>query len=92
MRIEAYNQVASLYQTSKTTSTAKAGKFTMGQDQVQISSLGRDLQIAKQAVAETSDIREDKVAELKSQIDSGTYSVDTSDFASVLLSKFNAGL
>jgi len=92
MRIEAYNQIAQLYNASKPTQTSKTSKPTMGSDQVQISSMGRDYQIAKQAVAETPDIREDRVAELKSKIDSGTYSVDTADFASVLLSRYNAGL
>lgn len=92
MRIEAYNQIAQLYSVNKPTQTSKTSRPGMGSDQVQISSLGRDMQVAKKAAAETSDIREDRVAELKSRIDSGTYSVDTKDFASMLLSKYNAGL
>lgn len=92
MRIEAYNQIAQLYNVNKPTQTSKTSRPGMGSDQVQISSLGRDMQVAKKAAAETSDIREDRVAELKSRIDSGTYSVDTKDFASMLLSKYNAGL
>ena len=47
-------------------------------------------QIAKQAVADASDIREDKVSQLKSMIDAGTYSVEPGDFASKLLEKYNA--
>lgn len=92
MRIEAYNQIAQLYNVNKPTQTSKTARPGMGSDQVQISSLGRDMQVAKKAAAETSDIREGRVAELKSRIDSGTYSVDTKDFASMLLSKYNAGL
>jgi negative regulator of flagellin synthesis FlgM len=61
----------------------------MGRDQVQISSAGRDFQIAKQAVAEASDIREDKVAEMKQKLEAGNYQVDAGDFASVLLAKYN---
>ena len=90
MRIEAYNQVAALYKTNKTTKTQSTGSVNAGKDQVQISQIGRDYQIAKQAVAETSDIREDKVADLKSSIASGNYSVDEGDFASKLLEKYNA--
>ena len=67
MRIEAYNQVAQLYKTNKTSSTRPASASAMGRDEVQISSFGRDYQIAKKAVAEASDIREDKVAEMKSK-------------------------
>ena len=65
MRIEAYNQVAQLYKTNKTSNARAAATTSMGRDEVQISSFGRDYQIAKKAVAEASDIREDKVAEMK---------------------------
>lgn len=89
MRIEAYNQVAQLYKTNKTSTTRPASATGMGRDEVQISSFGRDYQIAKKAVAEASDIREDKVAELKTSVQSGKYDVDSGDFASMLLAKYN---
>lgn len=92
MRIEAYNQVAQLYKTNKTSGTQSAAKVGMGRDEVQISSFGRDYQIAKKAVAEASDIREDKVAEMKTKLASNDYQVDTGDFASKLLKKYNMGL
>ena len=44
--------------------------------------------VAKES--EASDIREDKVSQLKSMIDAGTYSVEPGDFASKLLEKYNA--
>ena len=92
MRIEAYNQVAQLYKTNKQASTRAAGSAGMGRDEVQISSFGRDYQIAKKAVAEVSDIREDKVAEMKTKLESNDYQVDTGDFASKLLEKYQMGL
>lgn len=49
-------------------------------------------QIAKQAVTEAADIREDKVAELKAKVNSGNYFVDTADFAKKLLEKYNTSL
>lgn len=88
MRIEAYNQVAQLYKTNKTTRTAKTDRADAVRDEVQISSFGRDYQIAKQAVAEASDIREDKVAELAAKVNSGTYDVSADDFAGKLLEKY----
>ena len=54
-----------------------------------MSQAGRDFQIAKQAVANASDVREDKVAELKTKVESGNYQVDAGDFASKLLEKYN---
>ncbi|MCI5821427.1 MAG: flagellar biosynthesis anti-sigma factor FlgM [Pararoseburia sp.] len=92
MRIEAYNQVAQLYKTNKASGARPTSKAGMGRDEVQISSFGRDYQVAKKAVAEASDIREDKVAEMKTKLESNNYQVDTGDFASKLLEKYNMGL
>lgn len=92
MRIDAYNQVAALYNSSKAAKPQKTNNVSSARDEVQISSFGRDYQIAKQAVAEASDIREDRVSELKTSVQSGSYSVDSGDFASMLLEKYNASL
>lgn len=90
MRIEAYNQVAQLYKGGKSAKAQKTYDASAGRDHVTISQAGYDYQIAKQAVAEASDIREDKVAQLKARIESGSYKVDSGDFASKLLEKYNA--
>lgn len=90
MRIDAYNQIAQVYGTQKTARTQRTQSVSGHRDQVSISQAGRDYQIAKNAVSEASDIREDKVAQLKSQIDAGTYSVDEGSFASKLLEKYEA--
>ena len=92
MRIEAYNQVAQLYKTNKASGARPTSKAGMGRDEVQISSFGRDYQVAKKAVAEASDIMEDKVADMKTKLESNNYQVDTGDFASKLLEKYNMGL
>ena len=81
MRIDAYNQIAQLYKTGKSIRTNKANSTASVRDEVQISQTARDYQIAKQAVTEAADIREDKVAELKAKVNSGNYFVDTADFA-----------
>ncbi len=87
MRIEAYNQVTGIYKAASTTKTR--GNYSVGsRDEVQISQAGRDFQIAKQAVAQSADIREDKVAQLKAKIDAGEYQVSAGDFASKLLEKY----
>ena len=89
MRIEAYNQVAQLYQSSNTKNTTQAAKTNgMGRDEVQISSTGKDYHVAKSAVSEAADIREDLVEDIKARIKAGTYDVSPDDFAEKLLSKF----
>ena len=82
--------MAQLYNREKTQKVQNTKQMSTGRDEVQISSMGRDNQIAKQAVADASDIREDRVAQLKERLDSGNYNVDMNDFANKLLEKYNA--
>ena len=90
MRIDAYNQIAQLYGVQKSYNAPnKAKSASMGSDQLSISQAGYDHQVAKAAVADASDVREDKVAKLKAMVDAGTYSVNPDDFASKLLEKYN---
>lgn len=87
MRIEAYTQVQQLYQTKKA-SKPQAGAKTGFMDQLQLSSVGKDIQTAKAAVAKASDIREDLVNPIKEQIKNGTYEVDTDSFADKLFARY----
>lgn len=87
MRIEAYTQVQSLYNTKKAVKPQSKGKAGLS-DQLQISDFGKDIQIAKQAVAGSSDIREDVTAPIKAAIQAGTYEVSTESFADKLLEKY----
>ena len=89
MRIDAYNQISQIYGVNGKIKTTQATRTSHATDKVEISSFGRDLQIAKQAVANTSDVRMDKVEQLKSQIKNGTYDVDAGSFADMLLQKFS---
>lgn len=91
MRIEAYNQITQVYNAGKA-AKVKSGEGAKERDQVQISQAGRDYQVAKQAVAESADIRENRVAKLKTDIASGNYKIEAGDFASRLIEKYNAYL
>ena len=104
MRIGAFNQISQIYSASKpiktsqiqqvyqtqkpqkTTSTAKTTKSFA--DNLQISSIGKDIQTLKQAVANSPDIREDVTAPIKAKVNAGTYEVSGDDFASKLLEKY----
>lgn len=91
MRIDAYTQVTQLYNTSKVKGTAKPTK-TGFSDAVEISSFGKDYQVAKKAVMSAPDIREDMVASVKAAIDEGTYNVSDSDLADKLLKRYGSVL
>lgn len=87
MRIEAYSQIQQIYNTNRTTKMQEK-KNVRPTDQLQISSMGRDMQIAKEAARAASDIREEVTAPLKASIEAGTYHVSTESFADKLFSKY----
>ena len=87
MRIETYNQVAQVYKANQTQKMDKAERVTR-RDEVQISSLGADYQIAKKAMADIPDVRKDKIAAIKAGMEAGTYKVDSSNFADKLYEKY----
>lgn len=88
MRIEAYNQVQQMYGTKKTTNIKTKGNVGLTSDQLQISSIGKDIQNVKQSVASASDIREDLVAPIKARVQAGTYDVSAESFADKLMQKY----
>jgi len=87
MRIEAYSQVQQLYSNNKISRPQATKKTSDVRDTVSFSSIGKDIQVAKQAVSAAPDIREDKVASLKAAIKNGTYDVSGEAFADKLLAK-----
>lgn len=88
MRIEAYTQVQQIYNTKKTAKLQNKAKMS-STDQLQISSIGKDIQTAKTALAESSDIREELTAPLKASIASGTYQISGESFADKLMQKYD---
>lgn len=89
MRIEAYSQVQQVYNTHKAQVAVKAGTQSFS-DAVQISSFGKDISIAKQAVAQAKDIRTEITEPIKASIANGTYQVSADEFADRLFEKYNA--
>jgi negative regulator of flagellin synthesis FlgM len=94
MRIDAIAQMQQVYGVGKTKRSTNAGKVSRGTDAVEISSIGKDIQTVKAAVKAAPDVRANKVADIKKQIEAGTYNVSGESFADKLLAKYNeaAGL
>ena len=91
MRIDAYTRVQQVYG-NQNTSKLKKEKTHSFSDQLQISSLGKDIQIAKQAVKNSPDIREDVTASIKADMDAGIYHVDSDKFAERLFENYNSAV
>lgn len=87
MRIEAYTQVQQLYNTKKP-SKVQGKSVSTHSDKIQISSIGKDIQTAKNALAATEDIREELTAPIKAGIANGTYQVSSESFAEKLLKHY----
>lgn len=88
MRIEAYTQVQQIYNTKKTAKVQNKAKVS-ATDQLQISTIGKDIQTVKAALAESSDIREELTTPLKASIANGTYQVSGESFADKLMQKYD---
>ncbi|MFA9464526.1 MAG: flagellar biosynthesis anti-sigma factor FlgM [Velocimicrobium sp.] len=89
MRINTYNQIAQLYQSNQTkTTTNKSEKTTSFSDALQLSQTGKDIQVAKQAVKDAPDVREDRVNAIKAELASGTYRVSAEDVAEKLADNY----
>lgn len=87
MRIDAISQVAQIYKTTQTQNSGKSQK-AKAKDEVQISKLGKDFQIAKMALSDTPDTRAEKVEDIKSRMEAGTYEVSNSELADKLMEKY----
>lgn len=87
MRIEAYTKIQQMYNTTVTNKSQRTAAVRKS-DQLHISTFGKDSQIAKQAVASGSDIREELVASLRDKIRDGSYDVSIESFADKLMAKY----
>ncbi|RKI30839.1 flagellar biosynthesis anti-sigma factor FlgM [bacterium 1xD8-6] len=87
MRVDAINHVSQLYKPANAKKTDRAGEVGK-KDAYEISQSAKDYQVAKKAVAEADDIREDKVAELKEALASGAYNVSSQEIAEKIVSSY----
>jgi len=92
MRIDSIKKLDQVYQKASAKSNLKSTKLNSS-DKIEISTLGRDLQVAKKAVNEADDIRWDRVNEIKQRMQSGTYNVSAEEVADKMVeSYFNTSI
>ncbi len=97
MRIDAYSAVNQVYQTNMQTKKETVEKETVEKktsrdDKIEISQVGKDMTVAKKAISEAPDLREDKVKAIKEQMEAGTYSVSSEAIADKLIDSFFGGI
>lgn len=64
----------------------KAGKPAMKRDQIEISQSAKDFQVAMDALKKLPDVRQEKVDDIASQINKGTYKPSTEDIIKKMMS------
>ena len=92
MRMDAYSAVNQVYQTNMQTKKETVEKKTSRDDKIEISQVGKDMTVAKKAISEAPDLREDKVKAIKEQMEAGTYSVSSEAIADKLINSFFGGI
>lgn len=88
MRVEAYSKIQQMYKTNAVKKEQKASQASFS-DRLQISSMGKDIQAARQALENTPDIREELTAPIKSAVKDGSYEVSEESFAEKIFRKYN---
>ncbi len=84
MKINPYIPVQQVYSTKKTNAARKTG--TVGRaDGVEISNIGKEIQVAKQAVANAPDVRAELAEPIRAAVKNGTYEVSSEKFADKLI-------
>ncbi len=90
MRIDAYSAISQAYAPARGVNKVKQESVSSyNKDELQISSIGKDFQTAKQAISAAPDVREDLVASMKEKYAGSDYDVDPGSFADMLISRFN---
>lgn len=87
MRIDSFQKVSSIYQANCTKQVSKTnGKSKT--DQLEISQMGKDYQVAKAALVNAPDVRMDKINEIKARMEAGTYNVKSEEVANKLVESY----
>lgn len=87
MRIDAYNAVNQIYQTNAVSKANSVSKAKSASDKFEISSEAKTYQTAKAAVSAASDVRTDKIAEIKAQMEAGTYHISSEAVADKMMNQ-----
>ena len=88
MRINAYNRVSKIYEAQNISKVKNVKEVTAKQDEVEISKVGRDISVAREAVNKTPDIRLDKVNNIIERMESGAYNIDAKKVANKIVDKY----
>ncbi|OPJ56056.1 flagellar biosynthesis anti-sigma factor FlgM [Alkalithermobacter paradoxus] len=85
MKISGVSNIQNVMKAYSKTKAQSVTKPQQKEDKIEISQVGKDFQMAMNAIKDIPDIRLDKVEEIKAQIQSGNYSVDIEKLAHAII-------
>lgn len=85
MRIDGVGGIGNVYKSKKANAAYGTETVSSSRDEVSFSTFAKDLAVAKKALDKTSDVRMDKVQDIKAQIEAGQYNISASQIADKLL-------
>ncbi len=88
MRIDGIKNITNAYKSNRLTKASQISKIKKEKDSLDISDLAKELQIAKKAVKNAPDIRQDKVDDIKKRIQSGNYNVSAKEVADKMMEQY----
>ncbi|HHT97660.1 MAG TPA: flagellar biosynthesis anti-sigma factor FlgM [Clostridiales bacterium] len=86
MRIDSYGKIDQAYNTKNIKNIKNPNKIK-GKDSLEISQNGQSYHMIKQIMVNTPDIREDKVAQIKDAMNSGTYNVNNEELVNHIIER-----
>ena len=85
MRISSVRNPYEVYQTQSANNVSRLSRAEEKKDIVALSGQAKDYQVASRALKEVPDVRQDRINEIQSKIESGTYNVSSKDIAAKLM-------
>lgn len=85
LRISSLMKTYDIHAGKKTNEVKRVSREEEKTDVVAISSQGRDYQVAKNAVMQSPDVRQDRVNEVKSKMTNGEYNIDSKTLANKMI-------
>lgn len=88
MRIEDHLRIFQIYNQNKRINKIEKGKDISNIDKIEISKEAKEFQAILNALNKTSDIRSEKVEDIKNRIENNTYNVTAKDVINKLIEEY----
>jgi len=88
MRIEDHLRIFQIYNQNKRINKIEKGKDISSTDKIEISKEAKEFQAILNALNKTSDIRSEKVEDIKNRIENNTYNVTAKDVINKLIEEY----